>query len=333
MKNKKINVPSRVQIGVGVILAIMILLSACSNPIGNSAEQGQVTLHLDVGSRTLVSDISTEISLYRVTFSDGSGSEVVVDSQNTTVQTSLPALKTYDILVEGFNSSSQLVATGVGSVSVDSGQSHSVAIIVTAADGSGTAYIEIQWNSVQTQSASVEGVLKDTQNQSIPMNFSVTSDGQAVGEVQVEDGFYTLEAQLLDGDTVVAGFAEAVQISADGTTQHVFSFDTVNKPGEAIAVTSDSFTVVWNPPEDPDTGDPLAVDGYRFYYREHGTYQWTHLADTGARVTEYTVTTAEIPYGEYDFAVSSVSSGEESELHTSYDDTAVPTYGWYIDWN
>ncbi len=333
MKNKKINVPSRVQIGVGVILTIMILLSACSNPIGNSAEQGQVTLHLDVGSRTLVSDISTEISLYRVTFSDGSGSEVVVDSQNTTIQTSLPALKTYDILVEGFNSSSQLVATGVGSVTIESGQTHSLAIIVTAADGSGTARIEIQWNSVQTQSASVEGYLKNTQNQTIPMNFSVTSDGQAVGEVQVDDGFYTLEAQLLDGGTVVAGFAEAVQISAGGTTQHVFSFDTVNKPGEAIAVTSDSFTVVWNPPEDPDTGNPLAVDGYRFYYREHGTYQWTHLADTGATVTEYTVTTADIPYGEYDFAVSSVSSGEESELHTSYDDTAVPSYGWYIDWN
>ena len=118
MKNKKINVPSRVQIGVGVILTIMILLSACSNPIGNSAEQGQVTLHLDVGSRTLVSDISAEISHYRVTFSDGSGGEVVVDSQNTTIQTSLPALKTYDILVEGFNSSSQLVASGVGTISV-----------------------------------------------------------------------------------------------------------------------------------------------------------------------------------------------------------------------
>ena len=333
MKNKKINVPSRVQIGVGVILTIVILLSACSNPIGNSAEQGQVTLHLDVGSRTLVSDISTEISLYRVTFSDGSGSEVVVDSQNTTVQTSLPALKTYDILVEGFNSSSQLVATGVGSVTVESGQTQSVAIIVTAADGSGTAQIEIQWNSVQTRSASVEGYLKDTQNQTIPMNFSITSDGQAVGAVQVDDGFYTLEAQLLDGGTVVAGFAEAVQISAGGTTQHIFSFDTINKPGEAIAVSSDSFTVVWNQPEDPNTGDPLAVDGYRFYYREHGTYQWTHLVDTGAAETEYTVTTSVLPYGEYDFAVSSVSSGEESELHTSYDDTAVPSYGWYIDWN
>ena len=334
MRNiNKINVPTKVQLGAGIFLVIIMLFSACSNPVGNSTERGKVELHLDVGSRTLVSDISTQISSYRVTFSNAEGSEVSVESAETTIEASLPSEGTWDILVEGLNDSGQVVATGTSSVEVTAGETVSVAIVLGPADGNGTASFEVQWNSIQTNNPSVTGHLVNSQNETISMEFTITAAGTATSEVQVDDGYYTLEAQLLDSGVVVAGFAEAVQISAGGTTQHVFSFDTVNKPGEAFTVTSDQFTVAWNPPEDPDTGDPLSVDGYRLYYRDHGTYEWTHLVDTGSAETEFTVTTTDLSYGEYDFAVSSVSSGEESELHTSFDDTAIPSYGWYVDWN
>ncbi len=316
-----------------LIMAIIMLASACSNPMGNSAPQGKVKVQLGIGSRTLVSDISTQVSLYRVTFSDAQGSEVVVDSPETTIEASLPSPGSWNILVEGLNETDQVVALGTADVEVNSGETVSVAITLGPADGEGTARIEVQWNSVQTRSATVEGYLVSSQNETIPMEFAIGTEGEAVGEVQVDGGFYTLEAQLLDSGIVIAGFAEAVHISASGTTEHVFSFDKVNKPGEALAVTEDTFTVAWNPPEDPDTGTPLTVDGYRLYYREHGNYEWVQLVDTGAAETEYTITTDDLAYGEYDFAVSSISAGEESLLHTSYDDTAVPSYGWYVDWN
>ena len=49
---------------------------------------------------------------------------------------------------------------------------------------------------------------------------------------------------------------------------------------------------------------------------------------------EATVTTDDLVHGSYEFAVSSVSlTGMESELHTSLDETADPTTGWYLDWS
>jgi hypothetical protein len=40
-----------------------------------------------------------------------------------------------------------------------------------------------------------------------------------------------------------------------------------------------------------------------------------------------------LPYGVYEFAVTSVSTdGLESEIHSSLDDNADPAGGWFLDW-
>lgn len=314
---------------------IIILTAACSVPLEAPVGEGRVTVSFgaQAGSRTLVPDLSFDMVLYRVTFLHENGSEVSMESSETMVEAALPVLGNWSIRVEGYNADELLVAIGTVEVYLESDQDLTVSVTLTEADGEGVARFEMQWNPVQIRSADVEGSLIDIHGQSTPMSFSVDASGEAVGELLVEEGFYTLEARLLDGSTVVAGIAEAVQIATGGTTSYLFSFDSVNKPGEPISVTGESFTVAWDAPVDPDTGVPVAVEGYSFYYREHGSYQWIHLADTAGDSTEYTVTTAALSYGEYDFAVASVSAGTESELHTSYDDTADPTYGWYVVWN
>ncbi len=332
MKKRGISLALKIPAYFGLAVMVLVLTAACSNPMGTPVGEGRVTVQYGISSRTLLPDSATEVSSYRVTFLHENGIEVVVDSQETFVETSLPSLGSWDILVEGFDGDNLLVVTGSTVVDLDSDQTRTVAVTLTEANGSGLARFEVQWNSVQIRDAVVEGSLIDTSGYTIPMGFSTSPTGEAVSEIQVDDGFYTLEARLLDGSTVVAGFAEAVLISTGGTTQHLFSFDTVNKPGEPISVSGESFTVAWDAPIDPATGEPQAVDGYKLYYRVHGTYGWSHVADTGASVNEYTITTAELPYGEYEFAVASVNSATESELHTSFDDTADPTYGWYVVW-
>lgn len=95
-----------------------------------------------------------------------------------------------------------------------------------------------------------------------------------------------------------------------------------------IAVASDSFTLAWNPAE----GD---IEAYEVYVRNHGTQEWSFLAEVESTDTpSFTVDSAALSYGSYDFAVRSrLASGETSEYHTSLDSTADPGTGWWVDWS
>jgi hypothetical protein len=102
----------------------------------------------------------------------------------------------------------------------------------------------------------------------------------------------------------------------------------LNKVGEPISVTTDQFVIAWDPPSDSSS-----IDSYNVYYRERGTYDWTLLTSVDATSTpELTITESLLPYGTYEMAVTSVASSTESEKHTSMDDNASPTTGWYVEW-
>lgn len=75
------------------------------------------------------------------------------------------------------------------------------------------------------------------------------------------------------------------------------------------------------------------VDYYNFYYREHGSSSWIFLKSTNSDTAEVTIAYSELGKGSWDFAVSAIDySGNESELHTSLDETAYPVTGWYLTW-
>jgi hypothetical protein len=89
-------------------------------------------------------------------------------------------------------------------------------------------------------------------------------------------------------------------------------------------VDGDSFTLAWNPAEPED------LLGYNVYYRVHETDTWLFLTD--CTEAELLVSSAMLPGGDYEFAVSSFTATEESALHTSLDATANPNTGWYLTW-
>ena len=89
-----------------------------------------------------------------------------------------------------------------------------------------------------------------------------------------------------------------------------------------ITVQGEEFTLAWN--------ESLTTE-YRVYQRPHGSAVWALLA-TVTDVSQLTIDTGMLPYGEYDFAVTAVGEGSESGFHTSLDGTADPSCGWYLEW-
>ena len=87
-----------------------------------------------------------------------------------------------------------------------------------------------------------------------------------------------------------------------------------------------SITLTWDPPDTP-------VTAYRIYYSEHEFESWIPLDEiAAAEPPEYEVMHANVGDGSFDFAVTSVYAGQESELHSSLDGTAAPARGWYVEW-
>ncbi len=98
-----------------------------------------------------------------------------------------------------------------------------------------------------------------------------------------------------------------------------------------IVVTTESLTLAWDPPQ-PDLPAPLGVVSYHVYYRSHGSFLWTPIAEVGG--PRCTLQHADVGDGSFDFAVSSVDGlGHQSGLHSSMGGDAEPVGGWYVLWH
>lgn len=96
------------------------------------------------------------------------------------------------------------------------------------------------------------------------------------------------------------------------------------EPAQMLTVSGPTFTLAW------DSGSP-DVDAYRVYWRTHGEETWLLLADAVSE-TQHAIAEGDLPYGTYEFAVSSLATdGAESSLHHSFDETADPE-PWILRW-
>lgn len=101
-----------------------------------------------------------------------------------------------------------------------------------------------------------------------------------------------------------------------------------------VTVAGDVLMLAWDgEPESPVPETPSAPSHYELFYRERGARNWTKLAATGGLSAFYTITSNDLPHGEYEFAVRSVrNDGRTSDMHASGDFDAWPTGGWYVKW-
>ncbi len=196
-------------------------------------------------------------------------------------------------------------------------------------DGTGSLLVSARWEAGHTVSSGVVATLVDRYGHETELEIPVVEPGTAEETFDmVPSGYHHLVVQLMDSGHAVAGAGETVRVVADATTEARLDLEDLNKVGEAVAVTAAEFTVAWDPPEEAET-----VDAYRVYARPRGEYEWEPVAEVAASAEpSLTVDESLLDYGVWEIAVSALSDDSESEKHTSMDDDAQPSTGWYVDW-
>ena len=101
-----------------------------------------------------------------------------------------------------------------------------------------------------------------------------------------------------------------------------------------ILVKGDRLTLAWDPPKYAGSYAGSEVASYRVYYRARGASSWTKIEEIEADSDlSLTITSEDLDFGYYEFAISAVYSADvESPLHSSTDTTADPNTGWYVNW-
>ena len=195
--------------------------------------------------------------------------------------------------------------------------------------GTGNVSMALAWNSAHTVNPSAVATFIDSQGNKTTRSLSIIGAGSAETlAAGLLTGNYYVSLQLFDSGVLAMGSAWTVRILKDKTVEVSAVYEDLNKVGERIEITDESFTIAWDP--DPENTSP---DEYRMYFRSRGSDSWTLLSDVEPQTEpSFTIDQTRLSYGIYEFAVSAVAGGIESELHTSMDDTADPVSGWYVDW-
>ena len=310
----------------GILSILLLFVVSCSNHLVDVKSTGEMNLTLDA-MRSISSELDEVVVSYRLEGSNDNGDEFDFTTTNTTVQ--IPDLSPgeWQIRVQAYNEAGLVVAEGVGTLNVEPGGYASMTIVLYSLSGSGSLDFSLSWNDDLLLNESVQVTLKNLNGDEFPVTLTM-ADGIASGLLEsLPAGFYTLEVKLFEDLTLAMGAMELVQIKESAVTNINLDFSQINKAGQRIPVTTDNFTISW------DYDLLSTADEYRIYYREHGSFIWTYLGSTASgSILEYTIDQNALVLGAYDLAVSSVSGSEESELHSSMDDSAIPATGWYIDW-
>ncbi len=244
---------------------------------------------------------------------------------------SVEALKTgeWDVWVKGLNTNGDIILFGESSMTVESLEEVEVNIKLYPVEGSGSIRVTAEWPPEYTVDPSAKVTITNSAGETSAYSLVTGSDGFAEDEIsELPTGNYRVTVQLFDSGVLVTGSAWTARILNNMTVEVSAKFNELNKVGEKIEIDEDWFTIAWDP--DPEGEIP---DAYRMYFRHRGEESWTFLSAVEAQTApEFTVTRDNLSYGTYEFAVSSVIDGFESDLHTSMDDTADPVCGWYVDW-
>ena len=100
-----------------------------------------------------------------------------------------------------------------------------------------------------------------------------------------------------------------------------------------VVVAADSLGLAWDADDAQLGNQPSSVDHYNVYYRAYGTADWLLLRATKGSSPGTTITSSELDFGSYEFAVEGVyRDGSTSGMHGSSDFSAWPTGGWYVVW-
>ncbi len=216
----------------------LYMLQNLADPVGTVGESGELVVMINsAGVKTLTPPISMTAAGYTVSGSDGNGGSFNENTAAASVTIPNLAFGTWTVTVDALNDIGTIIGRGQSQVDVNAGQTSAVNVIVAELDGSGTLELNLSWPAADTQNPSVQASLIPVAGSTIALSFTIPTPGNATcTQADIPKGYYSLELQLLDNGTAVAGVAEIVRIVKDQTTSGTFEFTEINTPGGGVAV-------------------------------------------------------------------------------------------------
>ncbi len=318
----------RVLVVLVIVFMPAVLTVSCSQPIGGGGDEGSLSIGLgDVAAASTYGDqgLEPESYLFSGTGPNGETFSVVSSEEKTTV----PGLKSgeWEVRVEGLNGNDEVILAGEGTVEVLPFEDAAVELALRPVDGIGAIEVRAAWKADHTLDPSVTITVTGSDGQSETLTAAANSGAAEKRIEELPTGYYRVAVRLYDGEEEVAGSAHTVRIVNGSGVKLNSELDALNKVGKPIEINGEQFTIAWDAPADSEP------EVYRVYYRQRGEYHWELIEAIDAQSNpQYTVTKDTLSYGTYELAVSSVSKGEESALHSSMADSAQPESGWYVRW-
>ncbi len=315
-----------------VLPAVLLVLSAaaCQQALETRGGEGSLSLGVAAVAAKSVAD-APQLEPERYVFSGSGprGAEFSVVTTDETQTVSALAAGEWTVRAEGLNADGEPVLAGEAAVTIEPYEQTALELVLELVDGTGDLRVTAEWNPEHTLSAEVRATVTNADDEATTHVLNVRADG--LGErviTGLSTGSYRVSVQLYDGDEPIGGSAHTVRVVNQSVVSVGAELTALNKVGKLIEVRGESFTIGWDPPEE------TAPDSYRVYYRTRGEYHWALLSEAeGQSSPRFTVTAELLDYGTYELAVSSMTGGQESQMHSSMCDEAQPGSGWYVQWS
>ena len=283
-----------------VITFLSSLILGCQNPLDDAT--GCITLNLkETISKTLVPDISMEPASYTIT---GTGPGGVTFEESTTSDVIVIedlVFGEWIVTVTAYNNTSDIIGTGTVTTSVNTGQTTTVEVPVTAVEGTGTLDLTVNWTESEVTLPSITATLTPAMGEDISLTFAVGAASATNITSGLTSGYYTLTIQLLDNSASVMGLVEVVWIAADQTTTSSFDFTDINSAAGSLSILIN-----------PQINEPLDIDiiggsakktestdlfliAETYNYIENVTYVWYVNGVSVAANTSYTFDNSWLP--------------------------------------
>jgi len=315
-----------------VLPAVLLVLSAaaCQQALETRGGDGSLSLGVaEVAAKSVADAPQPAPERYVFSGSGPRGTEFSVVTTDETQTVSALAAGEWTVRAEGLNGEDEPVLAGEAAVTIEPYKQTALELVLEPVDGAGDLRVSAEWNPEHTLSAEVRATVTNADDEATTYVLNVQADG--LGErviTGLPTGSYRVSVQLYDGDEPIGGSAHTVRVVNQSVVSVGAELTALNKVGKPVEIRGESFTIGWDPPEETAPGS------YRVYYRTRGEYDWTLLSEAEAQTSpRFTVTAELLDYGTYELAVSSVSGGHQSQLHTSMCDEAQPGSGWYVKWS
>ncbi len=292
-----------------------------------SNEQGSLSFNIDSSKSIGIVSLEPVTYIFSGTGPDNDFFSMELSDPSTTVE-GLRAGE-WIVRVDGLDENHTVILTGESILNVVPYGETQVDIALHPLEGFGSVSFSLEWNGENTVAPSAVATFINTEGTYTSQFFIISNPG--FGECTVTGlptGNYYVTVQLFDSGALAMGSAWTVRVLNGITIEVSALFEDLNKVGERIEITEETFTILWD--LDPQSGIP---DTYRMYFRNRGEEPWSLLSEVVPDIEPaFTITQDNLSFGIYEFAVSVIVGGVESDLHTSMDDTASPGTGWFVDW-